>query len=327
MQWRSITIFRQVALISLVVVILVFLYSFPTQQLPAKSPNRINKAIELLERGQPIYYAGVGAADKNFAGGKRLAQTWADYLTYDMEHSPLNVTELAEFMRGLVAGGPTKSGHRTPAVIVTLPMDGDDELTLRANSWIIKQVLATGVHGLLLCHAQTPGAAKQFVEAARYPGQPGSNQDGLGEGRRGSGGQGSAAQIWGISVKEYLQRADVWPLNPKGEIMLGLKIEDKIALARAEKTAAVPGIAFAEWGPGDMSLSLGVGTHDPPYPPSMKAAQERVLAACKANGLAFLNTVREHDVVQLLQKGVMIGSADEAAARAGRLHTKRKMPW
>ena len=327
MQWRSIKIFRQVALISLVVVILVFLYSLATKQLPAKSPNRINKAIELLERGQPIYSAGVDAGDKNYEGGKRLAQTWADYFTYDMEHSPLNVTELAKFMRGLVAGGPTKSGHRTPAVIVTLPMDGDHNLTLRANSWIIKQVLATGVHGLLLCHAQTPGAVKEFVETTRYPGQPRNNQDGLGEGRRGSGGQGSAAEIWGIAVEDYFKRADVWPLNPKGEIMLGLKIEDKIALASAEKTAAVPGIAFAEWGPGDMSLSLGVGTHDPPYPPPMKAARTRVLAACKANGLAFLNVVREQDVMQMIKEGVMIGIGNEAAARVGRLYTKRMMTW
>jgi 2-keto-3-deoxy-L-rhamnonate aldolase RhmA len=38
--------------------------------------------------------------------------------------------------------------------------------------------------------------------------------------------------------------------------MLSVKIEDKWALANTEKTAAVPGIAFAEWGPGDMGLSL-----------------------------------------------------------------------
>ena len=72
-------------------------------------------------------------------------------------------------MRGLVDGGPTRSGHRTPAVIVTLPMDGTDEHAVRANAWMIKQTLAAGVHGLLLCHAETPAAVKAFVDAARYP--------------------------------------------------------------------------------------------------------------------------------------------------------------
>ena len=327
MQPRMTKMFGRAALGAVSFAALTCLHFITLEPLPAQSPKRINRAIELLERGQPIYYTGVSVAKRNYEGGKRLAQTWADYLSYDMEHNPLDVPALAEFMRGLVAGGPTKSGHRMPTVIVTLPMDGDSEMTIKANSWIIKQVLATGVHGLLLCHAQSPGAVRAFVEAVRYPGQPGSNRNGLGEGRRGSGGQGSAAETWGIPVAEYLKRADVWPLNPQGEIMLGLKVENRFALETAEKTTAVPGIAFAEWGPGDMSLSLGVGTHDPPYPPAMAAARARVLAACKANRLAFLNTVREQDVVEMIQEGLMIGSGNEGAARAGRIYTKRKMPW
>ena len=50
----------------------------------------------------------------------------------------------------------------------------------------------------------------------------------------------------------------MWPLNPKGELLLGLKLEDKYALENAEANAKVPGVAFAEWGPGDMAFSLGV---------------------------------------------------------------------
>ena len=92
------------------------------------------------------------------------------------------------------------------------------------------------------------------------------------EGMRGSGSQAFAAQIWGMTGSQYLQAADPWPLNPKGEIMISLKIEDKYALANAEKTAAVPGVAYAEWGPGDMGMSLGfLDNHDPPYPPAMAA--------------------------------------------------------
>ena len=44
------------------------------------------------------------------------------------------------------------------AVIVTLPTDGTNEAVMRANAWMVKQVLATGVHGILLCHADDPGA-------------------------------------------------------------------------------------------------------------------------------------------------------------------------
>ena len=87
------------------------------------------------------------------------------------------------------------------------------------------------------------------------------------QGRRGAGGQVSAASVWGLPVSEYLERGDVWPLNPRGEIMLGLKIENQRALANAEESTRIPGVAFAEWGPGDMGMSLVYrDAHDPPYP-------------------------------------------------------------
>ena len=87
--------------------------------LGAQKPKRVNKAIELLEQGQPIYYTG---GHGGFEEGVKMAQTYADYITYEMEHGPYDVPRLTEFMRGLVKGGPTKSGHRTPAVVVTLPV-------------------------------------------------------------------------------------------------------------------------------------------------------------------------------------------------------------
>ena len=40
----------------------------------AESPKRINKAIELLERGQPIYYTG---GHGGYEEGRKLARTWA----------------------------------------------------------------------------------------------------------------------------------------------------------------------------------------------------------------------------------------------------------
>lgn len=153
-------------------------------------PARINKAIELLEQGQPVYYTGV--RELSYESGRAAAKTWADYLSIDMEHGAFDLGALDAFMRGLVDGGPTASGHRTPAVIVTLPVDGVDEQVMRANAWMVKQVLARGVHGLLLCHVESPGAARAFVEAARYPFQTIGVGDGLEVGRRGSGGQGHA---------------------------------------------------------------------------------------------------------------------------------------
>ena len=240
---------------------LAFLLSLITiaAQVPPK-PKHINQAIDMLEQGQPIYYTGShSGTEGTFEQGKKDAQTWADYISYDMEHAPFDVKGLQEYMQGLAAGGPSRSGHRTPAVIVNVPVNGTDEAAVRANAWMFQQVLATGVHGVLLTHADTPGAIRAFIEACRFPNrEQGVGQDGLEEGRRGVHGNPTAAQIWGVSTAEYEARADAWPLNPNGELLLGVKAEDKYALANAEENLKVPGLSFAEWGPGDMALSLGV---------------------------------------------------------------------
>jgi 4-hydroxy-2-oxoheptanedioate aldolase len=292
-------------------------------------PKRINRAIELLEQGQPIYYTGSHTGTTgSYEQGVKDAQTYADYISYDMEHAPFDVHGLSEYMRGLVAGGPTKSGHRTPAVIVNVPVNGIDEVSVRANAWMFNQVLATGVHGILLTHADSPGAVRAFVEAARLPIHKQGVDHGINEGRRGVHGAQAAAKIWGVSVDEYLDKSDAWPLNPNGELLLGLKLEDKYALANAEENLKVPGISFAEWGPGDMALSLGVrGQRAAETNPQMKAARAKIFAACKANHIFFLNSMRPENIVDMLKEGVMVGPASKEATEIGRKFTNRQMPW
>ena len=201
-------------------------------------PKRINRAIELLQQGQPIYYSGSHSGTAGtFEQGKLDAQTFADYISYDMEAAPYDIAGLAAYMQGLVAGGPTRTGHRTPAVIVNVPVRGTDEASVRANAWMFEQVLGTGVHGILLVHADTPGAVRALVEAVRYPNrEQGVGQAGLKEGTRGAHGAAMAAKIWGVSTEEYMQKADPWPLNPNGELLIGVKIEDKVALSNVEET-------------------------------------------------------------------------------------------
>ncbi len=284
--------------------------------------SRINRAVELLERGQPIYYGGAG--ELSYDRGVEASGAWEDYLIVEMEHGLFDLSLLKAFMAGLVAAGPTSGGHLTPCVIVTLPTNGTSEAVMRANAWMVKQVLALGVHGILLCHAETPGAVRAFVEAARYPFQTHRVGDGLEAGQRGSGGQGFAARTWGLAVPDYVKKADPWPLNPEGELMLGLKIENRRALANVDESLRVPGIAFAEWGPGDMGMSFGYpDRHDPPYPPEMIAARAAVLKACKANGVAFLNGVTPDNVTDMIDEGVMVANATPEAAEIGKRHTGR----
>ncbi len=291
--------------------------------------NKINRAIQLLLEDQPVYYVGAHTGQEiSYKAGLNAAQTWADYINIGFEHGAFDILGLGEFMRGLVDGGPTRSGHRTPAVIVEAPVDGESEQTIRANSWQFRQILARGVHGIILCHAETPGAIRAFVESCRFPFQKLGLDSGLGQGRRGSGGQASAAAIWGISDEEYLKIADPWPLNPKGELLLGLKFENSRTLTTIKESVAIPGIAYAEYGPGDQALSLGYSAlQTEPFPQNMLEIRDLVFNSCRSAGITLLDITNRDSVIKKIDEGIRIFDAtkDQEIARTGRDYTNRKM--
>jgi len=292
-----------------------------------RTGKHVNRVIDMWLKNQPVYYTQISGG--GYEDGKKLAATKADYITYEMEHGPLDFKELRDFMRGLVDGGPTRTGHKTPAVVVTLPLSGTTD-ALRANAWMIQQTLATGVHGILLCNAESPEAARLMIEAARYPFAP--RVDGLAQGTRGNGSQGFASTIWGVPANEYMRIADPWPMNPDGEFIFGLKIENPRADANVEASVRVPGIAFAEWGPGDHGFFMmgrpGTYQGGGEQAENMATVRRRVLDATKAAKIKFLNACNEKTVIDQLKEGVMICTGgDTPAADIGRKFTNRTDPF
>ena len=124
-----------------------------------------------------------------------------------------------------------------------------------------------------------------------------------------------------------MDRCDPWPLNPRGELLLGVKLESPEGIANADTICAVPGLGFAEMGPGDLSLSLGsVKLLRDPYPPVMQAARDKVFAACRRNGIAFLEGCTPGTIIERLDEGVrVISGHSEEMARIGRAHQRREM--
>jgi len=315
--------------------------------------SRINRAIELLEQDQAIYYAGGHTGHVlTHAQGQADAKTWADYINVGMEHGSFDLAGLAEYMRGLVDAGPTRSGHRAPTVIVEPPVNGTDEPNVRANAWQFRQLLGRGVHGILMCQAESAGAVRAFVESCRYPHHaqgvdqslpsplarlegavrpaPRPDKDGrptLGRGTRGRGAEATAGAIWDLITEEYIARCEPWPLTPQGELLLGIKLESPEGVANCEDILAVPGIGFAEMGPVDLGMSLGyVDVPRNPYPPEMQEARKRVFAACRRYGIAFLENCSPANIVARLDEGVRVISGQrEDTAQIGRAHQKRTM--
>jgi 4-hydroxy-2-oxoheptanedioate aldolase len=310
--------------------------------------QRINRAIELLAQDQAIYYVGGHSGHVlTRAQGRDDAHTWADYINVGMEHGAFDMTGLGEYMAGLVEGGPTRSGHRAPAIVVEAPVNGTDAANVRFNAWQFRQILGRGVHGVLLCQAERADAVRAFVESCRYPHHSAGVDPGLPSpvarmhgaareakvgmldiGTRGRGSEATAAPIWGISAEDYIARCDPWPLDPAGELLLGVKLESPEGIANCEAILAVPGLGFAELGPGDLGLSLGyVAVPREPYPAEMSAARERVFAACRKNRIAFLETGAPENIAAKLDEGVRViaGHREETAA-IGRTHQRRTLP-
>jgi 4-hydroxy-2-oxoheptanedioate aldolase len=292
---------------------------------PAASwtPSRINKVVELWEAGQPAYYQQI--SDYGFDECRAIAGTTADYISINMEHSYVDVKSLRECMRGLVDAGPTRSGHRTPAVVAVLPSIGWSETQMRANSWMVQQVHGAGVHGMLLTNSADPAAVRIMIEAVRYPFA--TPIPGFERGRQGAGSNSFPAQIWGINGNEYFQKGDVYGVGPEGEFIFGLKIENALAFANTNELVRIPGVSFVEHGPSDTSYwvgaEMGLSSPAPGNTPKLAEIEEQVFQAVLDQGKYFLHNCND---VSWLDRGVRV-CTNFNSAEAGRVHLNRQMPW
>jgi 4-hydroxy-2-oxoheptanedioate aldolase len=232
-------------------------------------------------------------------------------------------------------------------VFVTLPVTGDDEANAKAGAWMVMQTLAAGVHSIDICHASNPRAVAALIRAMRYPfDYPNTPKQRPAEyGLRGNGSQGFASGIWGVTANKYFHVADVWPLNPRGELTVCCKLEDVRAHANANAVLSVPGVTFAEWGAGDSTLSIlgleaypenqpagagrggrGPGAPRPPEDPRLRRARLTVLSACKAHGIRPLNLGNGTPLENFKEGTRIMGGGNEDAALEVREFAKRTMP-
>ena len=91
---------------------------------------------------------------------------------------------------------------------------------------MVKQILDAGAMGIVLPQVRTTAEVTRLVRAMRYPPQRGAAQPEP-RGRRGWGPPG-ARRLWGGHVeRRYAAKADVWPLNPDGELLAIAMVETR----------------------------------------------------------------------------------------------------
>ena len=184
-----------------------------TGALAAQEVKHLNPVIEKLAAGKP--FIGFQTSNLSFENARAMARADADYVYVDMEHTPMDFPALNQFAIGMVDKATAlRKGNPQPnmALFARFPPYGRE----RAQ-WIAKQALDTGLMGVIFNGIDTPEQALLAVQNMRYPQKRTSkyqNPPGL----RGYS-PAAAAWVWGISNAEYERRADVWPLNPDGDLL------------------------------------------------------------------------------------------------------------
>ncbi len=82
----------------------------------------------------------------------------------------------------------------------------------------------------------------------------------------------------------YMRKADLWPLNPDGELLAIVLLETKEQVEHIEQLLELPGLGAVLFGTADMSMNYGLGTPAPPDShPLILANIERYARACAAH--------------------------------------------
>jgi 4-hydroxy-2-oxoheptanedioate aldolase len=263
--------------------------------LSAQEVKHLNPVIEKLAAGKP--FIGFQTSNLSFENARTMARADADYVYVDMEHTPMDFPALHQFAIGMVDKATAlKKGNAQPnvALFARFAPYGREQA-----QWIAKQALDIGLMGVIFNGIDTPEQALLVVQNMRYPQKRTSkyqNPPGL----RGYS-PALAAWVWGISNAEYERRADVWPLNPDGDLLAIMMIETTEGVKNADAIAAVPGVAAIFIGAGsDLRQSLGVEENSP----EVEQARQTILRACLARNVACgITALSAQDIARRLGEG------------------------
>lgn len=301
----------------------------------AQAPKaRHNRVIALLESKQPVF--GLYApSNRRFPGAQgagpaappkspaELAQEAAGYKLSDFVFDGSMEGDFdkaypvfADFAKGLAGAGiiaRQPSLHLTHPMIVKTPELRPD---LAAAQVAIGKQLNLGVSGVMLVTVETAAEARAGIAAMRFKSKGGVRPDDVG----------GAPAVWGMSEAEYRRKADVWPLNPEGELINWTIVESKTGLANLKEIAAVPGIGVL-W-PGAGTLRGVFSTTGPDGKRVLDEAAwenaiQSVLAACKANNIACGFPANAADIETRMKQGFNVfvmnwGDAGFKTVEAGR---------
>jgi 2-keto-3-deoxy-L-rhamnonate aldolase RhmA len=280
----------------------------------SQAPHRLNPIIELLEQKKPVFglYApanrgGRGAAAAADAPApKTAAQLAQDAIAYkaadyifdsSMEGNfDRGYATFSEFVKGMAEAGALQKSPQprlTHPLMVKMHRIGTDRDRAAAD---ISRQLNLGVSGIVFVGVESAEELKAGIAAMRFKSKGGTRPDDVG----------SAPAYWGLSEAAYREKADLWPLNPNGELLAWAIVESKEGIGKVREIAAVPGVAVLFPGAGTLrgvystTDASGQRVRDPV---AWEAALQEVLAACKEFKVPCGFPATENDIAERMKQG------------------------
>lgn len=249
----------------------------------AQSGERLNPIIALQEKGLPVFGISHPAIIRRGPGGGRggaapttppatppaplpeivlsdVAKETAAYTRADYLYTSGTSDTFLRYLEELKKAGASMRTHPFSAKIGIWHANPTN-----VNTNIIRQLNAGHV-SVSMEAVESAQEVRDVIKAMRFASAGGTRPD---------TGLAAAAAYWGLTVDQYKQKADIWPLNKRGELFISVIIESKEGIARAREIAAEPGVGqiFAGYG------TLGQVFRDDPA--GREAAAAQILAACK----------------------------------------------
>lgn len=208
---------------------------------------KTNPVKQKLREGQPTFGTWLSLGD--LYATRSLARMGFDWLTLDMEHSPIDWSQAAAIF-GCIADAGGVPLARVP----------------KGNHDYIKRVLDAGAWGIVCPMINTVEEAQVAIKAAKFP--P--------EGNRSLGG-GLHALNFEAPPAEYYQRAN-------DEILVILQTESPTGVANAEAIYALPGVDAIFVGPVDLKAQMRPADGSNPTEEEFEEMLQRVVDAGKKVG-------------------------------------------
>jgi 4-hydroxy-2-oxoheptanedioate aldolase len=191
-------------------------------------------------------------------------QAGLDFIRIDTEHSWRRDDALEHLVRAALLGG----------VVPIVRIDRDDP-------YLVRKALEIGAGGIIVPDICTVEEAEAVVSAAKFAPR----------GSRGYSGMCLSAG-WGAKA------GPEWVAWSDSEPMIGIMIENIVAMDHIEEIMAVDGIDFALFGPADFSMSLGLGEPKTNDERVQSAIRQTIAAAHKAGKHISLGVGMDPDSIK-----------------------------